>query len=102
MQSIRRRLPQQIIRHDKIILRPIVLDGQLAQALRLLQGLLDAVDAAVKVVLGLVEDLLGLHDGEDVLLALEHLLGVEEFGQFGHVEGGGGALCGEEVGALGA
>jgi hypothetical protein len=58
----------------ELVVVPVVLLLQDAQPLLAGKGPLEAVGAAHEVVLRLVEDLLGLEDGEDGILCVEQLL----------------------------
>ena len=70
-----------------------MLDLKLPQSLGTSQGRLESVDAAIEVVLGLIEDFLGLQNLQDTVLTLEDFLGEEKSGQFLHRDLGLLALC---------
>lgn len=61
-----------------------MLDLQLPQLLSPSQSCLEFVDPTIEIVLGLVEDLLGLQDLQDPLLPLQHLPGEEEVRELVH------------------
>lgn len=101
VKTIRGGLADQIGSAAEVILSPAMLDSELAQSLGPCQRRLNAVNAALEVVLRLVEDLLGLEDLQDSLLALEGLLGEEELGELLDGDVALGALLGEKLVALG-
>lgn len=102
MQTVRRRLADQVIGHDVLLLGPVELLAQLLQAFATGEGALDALGAAGGVVLGLVKDRLGGEDPHQAVLRLEGLLGVQQFGQFVDIDVGLGTLLLEQFGTLGA
>lgn len=102
MQAVGSRLADQVGGTAELVLGPAVLDGQLAQLLGSSQRRLDAVNAALEVVLRLVEDLLGLEHLQHAPLALQRLLGEEELGELLDGDAALGALFGEELVALDA
>ena len=77
-----------------------MLDLQLPQFLGPGQGCLESVNAAIEVVLGLVEDLLGLKNIQNTILALQDLLGEKKIGQLRHRYLGLVPLCRQKVSAL--
>jgi hypothetical protein len=70
-----------------------MLDLKLPQSLGPGQGRLETVDTAIEVVLGLIEDFLGLQNLQDTVLTLEDFLSEEESRQFLHRDLGLLALC---------
>jgi hypothetical protein len=78
-----------------------MLDLKLPQSLGPGQGGFESVDAAIEVILGFVEDFLGLQNLQDTVLTLQYLLGEEKFGQFLHSDLGLLSLRCEKVSALG-
>lgn len=84
----------------KVLHGPLVLLGQLLQALSLGQRPLQPLNATEGVVLGLVKDLLGLEEAEHLLLSVQSLLGVEQFGQLVDINVRLRTLLGEQLGTL--
>jgi hypothetical protein len=78
-----------------------MLDLKLPQSLSPGQGGLESVDAAIEVILGFVEDFLGLQNFQDTVLTLQYVLGEEKLGQFLHSDLGLLSLRCEKVSALG-
>jgi hypothetical protein len=70
------------------------------QALGLGQRPLQPLDATEAVVLGLVEDLLGLEQAQKLLLTVKSLLGVKQFGQLVDINVRLRTLLGEQLGTL--
>lgn len=84
----------------KLLGGPLVLLGELLQALAAGQGGQDAVLAALVVVLGLVKDLLRGEDLGEIVALLQGLFGEEELGQLVDVGSALCALLGQEIGPL--
>lgn len=81
MQTIWTRLADQLVRYRIFISVPVVLDLQPPQLLCSGQSRLESIYPPIEVVLGLVEDLLGLEDLEESLLTIEDFFCEEEVGQ---------------------
>ena len=78
MQRIRQRLRDQLIGNLVVVRRPAVLDLYLPQLLRPRKSILESVDAAVEVVLTLVEYFLRLQRLQDAFLPVDAFFRVQE------------------------
>ena len=78
-----------------------MLNGELLESLSPCQCGLNSGRPTSEVVLGLVEDRLGLEDLEDSLISFQDLPGEHKIGQLVDVEVGFSSLLFEELGALG-
>ena len=100
VQSIRPRLAYELCSHLVLVSGPLVLDLQLLQPLRPRQRSLESLNSASEVILGLVEDLLGLEDVQDLGLPIEDLLSEKEVGKLLNRKIGLVTLLLEEFGSL--
>lgn len=84
MQPIWPRLADELCGHLVLVSGPLVLNLQLPQPLRPRQRSLKSLNPASEVILGLVEDLLGLEDVQYLGLPVQDLLSEKEVGKLLH------------------
>jgi hypothetical protein len=77
-------LPNQLVGRVDLLVGPVVRQLQLPELLGSRQRAREALDAALRVVLGFVENLFGLKDGEYSRPSLQNLFGMEKLRKLPH------------------